>query len=351
MRLRIFTSITIITFVAAFIVTGGTLAWFTAKEDSPERVSLIVGKSIDLAITGNQTSAEPSALGSYSWEKDTEHTFQWTLENTGTSDEYVRARTVETFYQEAGSAWGSETSTGSDGRQEYVFPGPGWQTYFKYTVGENKEVLLVEGAQHKHVGTVEVQVDEGGQLSVKLTADQTEGYRLSKADLVVVKVENGDDEAALEKMPRTTDGVPIPGQFPWKEESELFLETFTFTLPLQGTYPSGTGFTYGTDSDLYSWSRGDELLIALHSDLFQEVENTAGSVDWELAGNAPQWQQGDDGYWYYCPPVEPGESVLLSLSGRAGATGEYRVTLEAEAIWGSGEAMQNKWTQAPCLQQ
>ena len=195
----------------------------------------------------------------------------------------------------------------------------------------------MEGNPLNEVGTITVNTEDG---KLKVHVETHEGLAMSKADLAVAE--------DVEKIPQNNGG-PIPGLHPFKAEMQNELKTgYTFEVDLEGTYPPRGSSQLKDD---YYWKDRDKLYIALHVDLYYtEPREADGMVTWELTKSCPYlWEEGSDGYWYYCQPVAPGASVQLCLTGTARETGVYQVHLEAEAIQASKRAIESEWKNAPCL--
>ncbi len=330
MKTRLLVIISLILLTAGIAVAGSTMAWFGDEQVVPSSVGMTLG-TVEVDVIDFHSNLTKENDAAYSWDLD-EHSevqFSWSIENAGSKRVFVRARLWEEYeyYPADGdSTWGAEPDLYEDDGQKqhkYVFPDARWQTYFAYEVGEEKTAVMVEGAQHDRRGEAQVQPN-GEELEVTISLD--DDWLMTEAYL--------DVASDVEGFPfRGNSSIPPPGQMEWKAE-DMLVDEHTFTISKPGE---------------------DEVVIAVKATVVGESE-TAGSPvsEWDAASDCSgDWRQGEDDWWYYCPPggVEPDSEITLGLQGLADEeldSGTYEVKLEVEGLQASDEAVADEWPGAPC---
>ena len=341
MKTQIIFSLFITATVLLLIIGGVTTAWFT-DEASPSSTASMVTGEMDFEI--DTFAPEPSEENNNNngdndsyWKKGEEWDFSWSFKNTGTKRAFFRAKLKEQFQVKTDSAWGASKTKEND-KHDYIFPDGQWRTYFKYDASNDseKQAVLIAGNDHREVGEISVQI-ENEDLIVEV--ETKENLKMSKTDLAVVD--------KFELIQTTPSNKPVPGQFPFSKEFEQLESSFKYSIPMDGEYPEKD-----LEGEKYDWD-GEELYIALHADIFEKEDGSSNLVNWEAADNC-NWEKGEeedgewDGYWYYCQPVLPGDSVKLNLIGTFEENGFYEVYIEGEALQASPKALAEKWTEAPC---
>lgn len=321
--------------VFALVLGGVVMAWFHAK-DPVSFTSMVVG-TVNIFVSDAELVTEESQEGEeYYWSFSESKDFRWTFENKGTKEGYLRARINELF-QKGETAW-------AEGSR---FTNPGqWGMYYEFIPGgeDNYSTPLIAG-QHHQAGMVNTWNDDN---YFYVEVDINSGWEISKFHLAVAD--------CLDLIPTTggggnpdnpnTPNNPIPGLFPFHQiasgPSDL-----EFKIPLQGEYPHGA--LAGED---YDWNNSTPLYVALHAEVFGGSSSGEGSILWEATPDCPyQWTEGDDGYWYYCSSLSPGEVVQLCLTGtltNEAKEGLYQISVEGEGIQASNQARQHLWPNWPC---
>jgi hypothetical protein len=110
--------------------------------------------------------------------------------------------------------------------------------------GEVTSVTLYAG-QHTDAGVVTVANDED---NLYVTYETTDGWLLSETHLAVA--------TSLDDIPRTKNGNPKVGNFPYKTEHDPAVNEFTYTLNL----------------DELGYEAGTELYVATHAALIRVVD-------------------------------------------------------------------------------
>lgn len=336
MKFRMLASLLILTLVPVLVIGGISTAWFTSKDAPPSAAAFLVG-TVDIDIT-----EEEAIPDEFQWkieEGEDFRDFNWTIKNVGSKGVYLRAWLEETLLPFNETAWGEGT--------RFVNPG-NWAMYFLYEVGgytdaNPKTVRLIAG-QHYEAGTVKVWEGNINGTRTLFVEYATVGWEMSGVHLAVA-----DD---LSLIPTTQNGPelgnPQVGRFPFKPEPEFdeLRDTYLFTIPMEGNYPSGA-----LKDRPYEGVDVETLFIAAHADLIG-VETKDGGINWSQRDCQFHWEYNEDeGYWYYClEPVFPGEEVSLCLTGYPEKNGLYTVKFYTEAVQALPEALRELWPGAPCLQ-
>lgn len=332
MKLRMFAGLFTLLLVVVLIIGGITTAFFTGKESPPSAAAFLMG-TVDIDIT-----AKAVAPAEFRWEinpgEDCRE-FTWIIRNIGSKRLFLRAWLDETLRHPGETAWVAQQNPG-----ETTFPGASnWATYVTYPVGEKSAAHAITyplfAGQYHPAGTIRVWHNTKNIFVEYKGA----GWAISGAHLAVA-----DDLGLIPRAP----GGPMPGRFPFQAEFDELKETYTFTIPMRGTYEEGA--LVGRD---YEWHTESTLYIAAHADMVgMDLVSAGGAVSWNQRADCPyQWTE-HDGYWYYClHPVMPGEEISLCLTGCPQQAGVYNVKLYAEAVQGHPDAVRERWgDDLPCLQ-
>jgi hypothetical protein len=337
MKTKIVFSLMVITFAVASLVSA-TLAWFTASTGPIENT--FTAGTVELVEDG------VSIDGNFeNWNPGDCIKVKWCVENSGSKSSYIRIK-IDDWWK-GGSPGSIEKSAWGEGKK--FFDGS-WAMYFTAQVGEEKEVKLFAD-KDIDAGRVKVWI-VGEKLYVRYTTN--ENWKMKETHLAVA-----DD---LNLIPKSKGTFP-PGLFPFKGEHKPHVTTYTYELPLSGTYSKGK--LKGQD---YSWGIGEMLYIAAHADLIGtgdgvDDENggdggslNTGNVQWSVKGS--DWEQGEDEYWYYKKPVPSGEKVCIAFcvcldgeeTGNEYQGASYRFKFTAEAVQSSNNAADHLWPGHPELE-
>lgn len=312
-------SLMIIAIMSA-LVSGATLAWFSAEIPLPG--TTFTAGTVDIIVSDEYVDGSND-----SWISGECVTVDWTISNTGSKAAYLRARVWDewSYYEAPGQTLyiaahaeitGSETAWGLGERF-----GGGFAMYFEYINGSGTPqspvtVPFVFGANNTPAGTVSVW-NHNNKLYVRL---QTDPPRVLYETQLYVGLEPPTNSA--------------PGQL--------------------GFSNNGNGQNQVTYELDYVFNDQSHPISQRQTTLVSDL-STGGSmpdpiVTWTLI--SPGWLY-KDGYWYYCStPVPSGGQVSLLFqvcleeSVPEGRT--YSFHLEVDAVQSSHNAINYVWPNHPC---
>lgn len=335
--------------IVALSVAGATQAWFTsgatlenvftagtvilskptASVGSPSQGSQVQVQNLN--IEGDETIA-PMVVA------PTCKTVEWTFQNIGSKRAFVRVkpsaelRVHQDIYVAIKTTVGSETAWAEgDPIPGRGGGGPEWfYQYFTYSLGKydsevnSLQVMLI--SNNKYVGYVLIW-DDGARIYLKFVAfPQYGGFK----DIYLY--------AGLENVP----GSVGFSQYPFKYNNLSDLAEFM----VPGSEPYGLSY-------IYEYYNGPTIMV---SDIVQPDPIILSPV---LCSNSQSsWLLGNDDWYYYGtadgPTVVPsGEwvSVCFEYCYPINAEGSLTVSLEAEAIQVTNNAINEVWTTNPWVTQ
>lgn len=295
MRSKVVMSIMVIG-LAACLVGGSTAAWFYAE--SPQLQSMFTAGTVD--ISGGEVVTD-FVYG---------ETLTWDITNNGSKNAFLRVK-IEGDSEDEGE---TECVSGESAWTKGTPFGANWAMYFDYTVGEVKTVNFMAG-QHHLAGTVTARIiGDDLHVNINLANDWT----------------MGETHLYVKAVAPTNSAPGLLGH--------------KHSIP-----PGSTSDEYIIPLSTFGSSNPTILYIAAHAEevagCYTIGGGSSGSITWNLCENSP-WSLGTDGWWYYCTPVPPGESVEICLTPYGSGTGEYQ--LEAEAVQASNGAINFIWPGHPC---
>jgi len=299
------------------LVGGAAAAYFTDRASLGSSQEFVFG-TVDIEVEkisgGDVTISFPDECGGEA---------AWRITNTGSKTAMMRARIIEEFqgsgggeYIDAGSAWGVGSGVDGSTPPGAISPrfGGGNARYHVYNLGHNEseplELKLGLGDNYTNVGSVYVW-DNG--TSIWVEAVTANSWRLKETHLYVGS---------------TAPTKSAPGQL--GNQRQPMSTRVTYQLPL----PTGI--------------QDDKVYIALHATIQERISGDyAGDpdIDLDVAG----WTKGSDGYYYYPYPVSSGGTVDFELEFEIEKawSGDYTLSLEAEAVQASHDAIDAVWPDNP----
>lgn len=361
--------------LAAGLIGGGTMAWFTAKAQ-------VQNEFTAGTVMVNPGSAEITGeIDVDNWNPGDCAELKWGIHNPGSKDILVRIKNGDQFGYETAMARMNDDPDDF----EYQWTNHPWFSYLEYVTyngGYERETRYLYAAQTHRVGEVDIW-KSNGYLMLEITMD--EGFEMTESH---VHVQLDPDEyqppAKFGTWPYKQYYNPAEDyavyQIPWETEwddQELYIAVHA---DVYGDYGKDGGKGLGKKGKWeFKWewlwenwnalcfsARGCEILNEAYREgvsyedikdtyewaLFVSyVEGLENPVSLQLCDNQ-DWVLKEDGYFYYTgPPIEHCQTVEFclkvcfegELANNVFQGAKYKLTLPVEAVQASNDAPYHVW--------